>query len=379
MLLREEKTDAALGVSRRVQYLGRQIGKAEGQAIVGTGIRGRDFRRGNTKPTSLHLHHAQQVQIPLVEKHRCPGRFLQQSRSAYVIDMGMSNDNLAQGQAVFLKPGENLGNVVSGVDDHGFAGNFVAQDGAVAAQWTYGKAFKDHSSILGLDLEINFDGCWRWVQCGMRVYAAAGALLGWFALALQFYLVLVQSHGGLAMLGVVIVYFSFFTILTNILVALVFTAIAMDPAVGWLRFFSSSPVQAATTVYIAIVGAVYQLLLRQLWNPQGAQWVADVLLHAVIPVGYVLYWFLFAPRAGLRWKDAVGWLVYPGVYLVYVLARGAVSGDYPYPFVDVNVLGYGGVLARAAGLMLVFLGMGLLVVAVGRWTGERRFSTQKSS
>jgi hypothetical protein len=112
-------------------------------------------------------------------------------------------------------------------------------------------------------------------------------------------------------------------------------------------------------------------LLRQLWNPQGAQWVADVLLHDVIPVGYVVYWLLFAPRAGLRWKDAVAWLAYPAVYLVYVLARGAVSGLYPYPFVDVNVLGYGGVLAHAVVFLLVFLGMGLLVLAVGRRTRRR--------
>jgi hypothetical protein len=119
------------------------------------------------------------------------------------------------------------------------------------------------------------------------------------------------------------------------------------------------------------VGIVYRLLLRQLWNPQGAQWVADVILHDVIPVGYVLYWLLFAPKNGLRWKDAVAGLIYPGVYLLYVLARGAVSGLYPYPFVDVNVLGYAGVLARAAVLLLVFLGMGLLVVAVGRWTRGR--------
>jgi hypothetical protein len=130
-------------------------------------------------------------------------------------------------------------------------------------------------------------------------------------------------------------------------------------------------VQAATAVYIAIVGMVYQLLLRQLWNPQGAQWVADVLLHSIIPMGYVVYWLLFAPRAGLGWKDAVTWLTYPGVYLVYILARGAVSGLYPYPFVDVNVLGYGGVLARAAVLLLVILGMGLLVAAVGRWMRAR--------
>jgi hypothetical protein len=112
---------------------------------------------------------------------------------------------------------------------------------------------------------------------------------------------------------------------------------------------------------------VYSLLLRQLWNPQGLQWVVDVILHDVIPVGYALYWLLFGPRDPLRWKDALAWLAYPAAYLVYVLARGAVSGLYPYPFMNVKVLGYGIVLAHAGVLFLVFLGMGLLVVAVGRW------------
>jgi hypothetical protein len=199
----------------------------------------------------------------------------------------------------------------------------------------------------------------------MRIYAGVGALLGWFALALQLYLMLVQSPAP-ERLGAVITFFSFFTILTNILTASVFTAVAFQPEDGWGKWLCRPSVQAATAVYIAIVGMVYQLLLRQLWNPQGAQWVADVLLHSIVPVGYVMYWLLFAPRAGLSWKDSVTWLIYPGVYLVYTLARGAVSGLYPYPFVDVNVLGYGGVLARAGLLLLVFLGMGLLVVAVGR-------------
>ena len=199
----------------------------------------------------------------------------------------------------------------------------------------------------------------------MRIYALVGALLGSFALALQLYLMLVQSSGP-AMLGTVITYFSFFTILTNLLTALVFTALAFRPETGWGKWFRTPSVQAATAVYIAIVGIIYQLLLRQLWNPQGAQWVADVLLHSVIPIGYVAYWLLFGPRTGLNWKTAVAWLTYPALYLVYTLARGAVSGLYPYPFVDVNVLGYGGVLARAALFLLVFLGTGLLVVALAR-------------
>ena len=204
----------------------------------------------------------------------------------------------------------------------------------------------------------------------MRIYAAVGAVLAWFALVLQLYLMLAQSPAP-ERLGTVITFFSFFTILTNILTASVFTAVAFQPKDGWGKWLCRPSVQAATAVYIAIVGMVYQLLLRQLWNPQGAQWVADVLLHSIVPVGYVVFWLLFAPRVGLSWKDSVTWLIYPGVYLVYTLARGAVSGLYPYPFVDVNVLGYGGVFARAGLLMLVFLGMGLLVVAVGRWMRAR--------
>jgi hypothetical protein len=213
----------------------------------------------------------------------------------------------------------------------------------------------------------------------MRIYAVTGALLAWFGLLLQLYLVIVRSPPGWAMLGEVITYFSFFTILTNLLVALVFTAIAMRAAAGWVQFFSSSSVQGGVAVYIAIVGIVYQLLLRQLWNPRGAQLLADMLLHAVIPLGYVVYWLIFAPRAGLRWKDAVVWLVYPGVYLLYVLARGAVTGLYPYPFVDVNALGYAGVLARAVVLMAVFLGMGLLVVVLSRKRASKGWIQHKSS
>jgi hypothetical protein len=202
----------------------------------------------------------------------------------------------------------------------------------------------------------------------MRICAAVGALLGWFALVVQLYLMLIQSPAGaLAMVGTVITFFSFFTILTNILVALIFTA----KVFSWGHWFSRPSVQAAAVGYIAIVGIVYRLLLRQLWNPQGMQWVADAILHDVIPVGYVVYWLLFGPRHGLRWKDALAWLAYPAVYLVYLLARGAVSGLYPYPFMDVKVLGYGAVLAHAAVLVLVFLAMGLLVLAVGRVTRSR--------
>ena len=115
-----------------------------------------------------------------------------------------------------------------------------------------------------------------------------------------------------------ITFFSFFTILTNILTASVFTAVAFQPKDGWGKWLCGPSVQAAAAVYIAIVGMVYQLLLRQLWNPQGAQWVADVLLHSIVPVGYVVYWLLFAPRdgaelEGFRYLADLPWRL-PGVH-----------------------------------------------------------------
>jgi hypothetical protein len=145
----EEETDAAGRVSWSVYYFRLQGGEAHGQAIVGTGIRGHDFGRGNTEPTGLYLHCTQQTQILLVEKHRRPGRLLEQCRSAYVIDVSMSDNDLAQVEAMFLQPGKYLWNVVSGIDDYGFMGDLVAQDGAVTVQRAYGKTFEDHALILG--------------------------------------------------------------------------------------------------------------------------------------------------------------------------------------------------------------------------------------
>ena len=124
--------------------LARQAGEADGESVLGTHVRRRYLGGRNPQPTRLHLHGVEQTQILLVEKYRRPGCCLQQGRPTNVVDMGMRNDDLAQGEAVLPQPGENLGNVVTRIDDDGLMGSLVAQDGAVAAQWPNGKGLKDH-------------------------------------------------------------------------------------------------------------------------------------------------------------------------------------------------------------------------------------------
>src|SRR5271169_3855372 len=65
-----------------------------------------------------------------------------------MVDMGVGNDNLLYGEAVALQNGQHLFDVVSGIDNHGFARIFIAYDGAVALQWANGNDLVNHGLNL---------------------------------------------------------------------------------------------------------------------------------------------------------------------------------------------------------------------------------------
>ena len=199
-------------------------------------------------------------------------------------------------------------------------------------------------------------------------YLAVTAISGWFALVLQFPLsVAVSRSNGMSRFGAVVTYFSFFTILTNVLVAVGITCYLCIPTSTWGRFFARATVQSGLAAYIATVGVVYSLLLRQIWNPEGLQKIADALLHDVVPVLYVLYWIVFVSRNPLPWKSVLFWLWYPLAYLSYTLVRGAFYNWYPYPFVDVGSVGYERVFLNASLMVVAFSTLGLVMVAFSRW------------
>ena len=139
----------------------------------------------------------------------------------------------------------------------------------------------------------------------------AGALLGWTALLLQFYLIILNRR--LDVFQTIIQYFSFFTILTNLLVASCLTVLVINKPGNWRDRFSQPKTLTAIAVYITVVGLVYNFVLRSLWDPNGAQQVADELLHLVNPILFVVYWLAFVPKADLKWKDTWNWHWYPRI------------------------------------------------------------------
>ena len=199
-----------------------------------------------------------------------------------------------------------------------------------------------------------------------RPMIVVGAL-AWIGLVLQFYLTFKLSlANGRTVLGAIVFFFSFFTILTNLLIALGTTFSFVAPRSFAGSFFSRPGVQTATAIYIATVGIVYSLVLRELWSPEGAQKIADALLHDLVPLLHVVRWFFFVPKNTFPWRHAPWWLAYPFAYLVYTLVRGRVVGTNPYPFLDVTALGYGRVLANTFVLLIAFLGIGLLIIGISR-------------
>ncbi|GGY29232.1 hypothetical protein GCM10008098_23150 [Rhodanobacter panaciterrae] len=209
-----------------------------------------------------------------------------------------------------------------------------------------------------------------------RSFAAIAALLGWLALALQLLLSiqLTIANGQGALTGVWI-YLGYFTILTNVLAALALTAAASGPHGAVSRFFTRPDVHSAIAMSIVIVAAIYNLMLRQLWQPHGWQIVADNTLHVVMPALFLLYWWLAVPKATLRWPQVIIWQLYPAAYFASALIRGAITHWYPYPFLDVGSLGYLRVLINACVVLLVFVVVALLLVALGRWQVRRSGKT----
>ncbi len=159
----------------------------------------------------------------------------------------------------------------------------------------------------------------------------------------------------------VVNFFSFFTIESNVFGAAVF-AVA-----GWAAYKNRSiahlaAIRGASTLYMAITGIVYSLLLANADVQTPIPWI-NAVLHYIFPVLIVADWLIDPPKKTITFKKALIWLTFPVVYAIYSLVRGASTHWYPYPFLNVDTLGYGQVLANC--IVVAIGGLAILAAVVG--------------
>ena len=206
-----------------------------------------------------------------------------------------------------------------------------------------------------------------------RSAAAAIAALVFVTIAAQLALNIAAAPAkGVPLWRVPIDLYGYFTIWSNTLVALVTLKFARGDSRGLL---GRPSVQASTVVYIIVVGVIYNTLLVQ-YNPQtGVRLLIDTIFHTIVPIAYPLWWLVFVPRGRLDWTALTPAVIFPVIYGLFALAKGAMTGKYAYFFIDVGKYGLPQVLLNIAALGVLYAALMALVIALDRWVHRRRGAT----
>jgi len=199
--------------------------------------------------------------------------------------------------------------------------------------------------------------------------AIAAAIVGQFAKSLS----LVADPAAF-----VVNFVSFFTILSNLLGAIVLVAAAVYAFRGRDDSPGFAIVRACATTYLTTTLVVFNLLLRDLALDQAATvpWSNEI-LHVWAPL-YVLLDWVFAPgRRPVPWRRLWTVAIFPLAWAAYTMIRGAITGWYPYPFLNPAVqpgVGYDGVLVYivAIAAFILLVGAGVIAVSRSAWPYGRR-------
>ncbi len=166
-----------------------------------------------------------------------------------------------------------------------------------------------------------------------------------------------------------IYYYSYFTVLSNITLAissllLLFQPNRNNPGFKILRLDG--------LICIIITSVVYNLVLRQNHPLKGMMTLTNELLHVVIPFLGIVGWLLYGPRPGINRKIIILAILPPFIYVVYIFIRGKFTGIYPYPFMDAGRIGLSQALINTSLIMVIFIGFEFLLFLIDRKLSKRK-------
>ncbi len=193
------------------------------------------------------------------------------------------------------------------------------------------------------------------------------AIFTWIVLITQLSIIgIIKGFTGDSFFEAFINFLSFFPVETNLAVAMILTVPMVVKSGSVYNFFVSNGVRAMVVVYSFMVVMIFDLVLQDLWEAEGMQFLLNYLMHKVIPIFYIIYWFNDSPRAHLKYSFSFPWLIAPVIYLTATLIRGNLTGYYPYPFIDVDRIGMATVLYNSVGMLFLFWLASILLIWIDR-------------
>jgi hypothetical protein len=128
------------------------------------------------------------------------------------------------------------------------------------------------------------------------------------------------------------------------------------------------PLKGAFTFVITITFVFFAVLLAPIYHPTGFAAFANVILHYLTPIAFIVDWELTEVNERYKWKHLLYWALYPLCYLIFALVHGfaLIQGDFIYPFFDVNSLGLVNFIILFVLLILSALGMASAYIIINR-------------
>jgi hypothetical protein len=90
-----------------------------------------------------------------------------------------------------------------------------------------------------------------------------------------------------------------------------------------------------------------------------------------MPIAVIADWLIDPPDRRISFRTSLVWLAYPLVWTGYTLVRGALTGWYPYPFLDPANGGYATVALYVAAILVFGMALCAVVAWVGNTVGAR--------
>lgn len=185
-----------------------------------------------------------------------------------------------------------------------------------------------------------------------------------YALPVQFYLLL--KGPGFTFFSAAVRFFSFFTITTNSIVFICTALLLFGGRCRLNTFFRKCTTITAITVYILIVGIVFNLLLRPIVDLKGHHLIVSEIFHSVVPVLFFIYWLFFVSPEKFSFKVILFWLLYPILYIIYTLFHGLVTNFYPYPFIDATKLGLKTAIINGLFVLIAFVVLSVILISISK-------------
>ncbi|WP_440710886.1 Pr6Pr family membrane protein [Herbiconiux sp. YIM B11900] len=117
---------------------------------------------------------------------------------------------------------------------------------------------------------------------------------------------------------------------------------------------------------IIITGLVYDFVLAALVHPTGWALAATIGFHYISPWATLVGWLIFGPRPRMGWRTMALAFIWPVAWLVGTFIRGALTGWYPYPFLDVDLIGFGDSVRNSAVILVIAIGIAALLTVLDK-------------